>query len=144
MMAGFASTAVAKGVPLKGEVIGITSPIHNSTGNCACNANWYTFAVSPGSLSITAGVQGYSLPFTTSYGLRMFLFAGAHPAGAGQAACLTRQKHCGAQAVIRARVHTLTVFYLEVYGPGAETVNYSLRVTAKLRALRCSSTCSVK
>jgi hypothetical protein len=140
----FASTVQAKGIPLKGEVVAITKPISNTTGNCACNANWYTFAVSPGKLSITATLQGYSLPFTTSYGLRLFLFAGKRPDGAGQASCLTSQKHCHAQAVIRSNVRNLTVFYLEVYGPGASTVNYSLRFSARFRQLRCASTCSVK
>jgi hypothetical protein len=142
LLSGLTSGTEAKGLPIKGELILANGVISQTTGNCMCNANWYTLGANPGKMTLTATLQGYSLPFTSIYGLRMFLYAGTRPAGAGQAACETKQKRCHQQAVVRTRVRTPTIYYLEVYGPGASVVYYSLRVNAKIRKLRCSKTCS--
>lgn len=134
--------AQAKTVPFKGRLISTTTAVSQTTGNCMCNANWYTFAVDPGAVTITGTLQGYSLAYGPSYGLRMFLYAGTRPDGGGQAGCMTSQKHCRQQAVIRSTVRKSTVFYLEVYGPGASLVYYSLRVNAKIRRLHCYRVCT--
>jgi hypothetical protein len=142
ILPGMGMAAQAKGVPFKGQLIMANGVMSQTTGNCMCNANWYTLGANPGSLTITATLQGYSLPFTTSYGVRMFLYAGKRSVNGGQAACTTSQKRCHQQAVLRVRVRTPTIYYLQVYGPGASVVYYSLRVSGKIRRLHCAKTCS--
>jgi hypothetical protein len=74
----------------------------------------------------------------------MFLYAGKRPAGGGQVGCFTTQKSCHAQAIIRTLVRATTVFYLEVYGPGANAVYYTLQLHAKVQPLRCVTTCTLR
>jgi len=139
---GLSASAEARSVPFKGRLISTSAPLSQTTGNCMCNANWYTFAVNPGNLTVSAALHGYTLSYGTSYGLRMFLYAGKQPVGGGQAGCVTTQKSCRQQAVIHLQVHKTAVYYLQVYGPGASVVYYSLRVTARIRQLHCFRTCT--
>lgn len=131
------------GAAFKGELIDSSRAVNNVTGNCVCEANWYTFAMNRGTMTVTAVLKGYGLRFSSVYSLQVALFAGTprHQVGGAQAACLTKKRVCNRPARIRRRVRVPTVFYLEIYGPGAEQVRYALSVHGNTRVLRCRLRC---
>lgn len=133
----------SNGAPFKGELIDSSKTISNVTGGCTCLANWYTFAMNPGSFSVTAVLKGYGMKLTSIYGLRVSLYSGSpsHQISYAQTACFASARACNRAARIRRHVRRSTVFYLEIYGPGANGVRYTLAVHGNTRVLRCRARC---
>ena len=131
----------AKGMPLKGQLIG-SHWTAGTTGNCVCDLKWYTFAANRGRAEVDAKLLGAGLPFSPTYGLRVYIYRGNAFVTWGQTACYKQQKICNQMARIRFTAAPGALYYIKVDGPGAEDVRYQLAVHARLRTLHCGKVCS--
>lgn len=131
----------AKGMPLKGQLIGpgVTS---GTTGNCVCDLKWYTFAASRGPAQVTAKLLSAGLPFSPTYGLRVYVYRGSTFVNWSQTACYRKQRACNQIARVRFTATPGALYYIKVEGPGAEDVHYTLSVHARFRTVHCGRVCS--
>jgi len=136
-----ASEAQSHGPLLMGRVIDTTHPFHDATGNCSCNWQWYTIGVRPGTLRIVATLHSYAGKMAPTWAIRVVLLQGKHQVKVGQAACLATHTSCNQSVTLTTRVSRSTIYYVEVEGPGASQISYTMRFAGALFQLHCGRYC---
>jgi hypothetical protein len=135
------STVGARGVPVKGQIIVNSAPVHQTTGSCSCVWPWYTFGMNSGRMTVTATMSTYQRALTPSWGIRLFVYHGSHLVGWSQTACWSKQKKCVKTVRVSGTVKSRQIFYARVEGPGADGVVFTIAVKGPIYTLHCGATC---
>jgi hypothetical protein len=133
--------AAAHGPALKGQEVDRSAVLSGQTGACECLQQWYTLGFKPGPAAISGHltacgdrVQPYCFMVVT-------LLRGNRTVGTASAQCRSSASHCNRTWSIRVRIRKQAVYYVQVKGEVGLTMNYTLRPSGHLYALRCEKYC---
>src|SRR5207245_891732 len=111
------------------------------TGNCSCNWQWYTFGMNPGKLTVTATMHTFQHALAKSWGIRLFLYKGKSLLTWKQTACWSTQTKCERTISVGSNVRKQGIYYVKVEGPGADGIQFTIRVSGNMYTLKCKQTC---
>jgi hypothetical protein len=126
------SLSHASGQASKSKIHGVVlthGASQGQTGNCTCEARWYTVGLKPGKVTVTVKFVSVAMKMGQSYGFHVDLErADRSILGQTQGACWRTDKHCTINLHFSATVDTQAPYYIQVSGSGAEGIAYSLHV----------------
>jgi hypothetical protein len=111
------------------------------TGDCSCEAQWFTFGANPGKVQVEASMRKPNSVLTNEYAIRVMVLQGAITLGYKYALCLTNQKHCAGIMRFSVSVPRHGVYYVRVDGMGAHQIPFALQLKGSVFALHCTKTC---
>jgi hypothetical protein len=124
--------AEAKSKPaslIHGTLIPNTQPVVGHTGNCYCEAQWYTAGLKPGKVTVIVHLMSIGLKLAASYGLRADLERRNHTIlSQTQAGCWRTAKHCSLTLRFSAKVFRTAPYYIHVIGDGGEGMQFNIQV----------------
>lgn len=145
VLAGFlgpkTALAAAHRPALKGQEIDRSVVLSGQTGACECMEHWYTVGFKRGIATISGRLKACGDRGQPYCFMVVTLLHGNQTVGTASAQCPSSAAHCNRAWAVRFRVKKQGVFYVQVRGEVGLTMNYTLRPTGHLYALRCGKYC---
>jgi hypothetical protein len=126
------SFALAKNKPAKSFVQGSVlyhAAVRGQTGNCYCEAQWYTVGLKPGKATVTLRLVSIAIKMGPAYSIRADLERRDRTIlNQSSGACWRMATHCTLTVHFTAHVDKTAPYYIHVIGNGAEGMEYRLQV----------------
>jgi hypothetical protein len=121
--------AHAKGKSVVQGAILYRNVMRGETGNCYCEAKWYTVGLKPGKATVTLRLVSIAMKMSGSYSIRADLERRDHTIlNQSTGACWRDSKHCTLTVHFTAKVDKAAPYYIHIIGSGAEGMAYRLQV----------------
>jgi hypothetical protein len=102
---------------------------------------WYTLGLRPGTVTVNGRLKACGDRAQPYCFMVVTLLRGSRTVATASAQCPSNASHCNRAWTIHYRVKTRGVFYVQVRGEVGLTMNYTLRPSGHLYALRCGKYC---
>jgi hypothetical protein len=131
----FGAQAKSKPAPsaIHGFALTTNRAVIGETGNCYCEAQWYTVGLRPGKTTVSITLISIGMKMGPSYSLRADLERRNQTIlNQGQDACWRDSKRCTVSFHFTAKVFHAAPYYIHVIGNGAEGMQYRIQVQGSI------------
>jgi hypothetical protein len=123
--------AQAKSQPsvVQGTLLSSTRPVIGQTGNCVCEAQYFTVGLKPGKVTVSIQLTSIGQKLGQSYSMKADLERRNRTTlGMGQNACWRSDTKCRLHFTFTAKVYRAAPYYVHVQGEGGEGMQYRIQV----------------